>query len=118
MDFYALLEQIRSEELSKREGGDIWGFTLLFKAINSLIEDNESPLAVAPVSLQKKKLIFEKTFPSLESAYGFAYDTVVSFTKEEERNGYYIYSQTKEIGNKTVTYYYVTPYFINEKLNA
>lgn len=118
MDFYALLEQIRSEELSKREGGDVWGFTLLFKAINSLTEDNESPLAVAPVSLQKKKLIFEKTFPSLESAYGFAYDTVVSFTKEEERNGYYIYSQTKEIGNKTVTYYYVTPYFINEKLNA
>lgn len=118
LDFYALLEQIRSEELSKREGGDVWGFTLLFKAINSLTEDNESPLAVSPVSLQKKKLIFEKTFPSLESAYGFAYDTVVSFTKEEERNGYYIYSQTKEIGNKTVTYYYVTPYFINEKLNA
>jgi hypothetical protein len=51
MDFYTLLEQIRSEELSKREGGDVWGFTLLFKAINSLTEDNESPLAVAPVSL-------------------------------------------------------------------
>lgn len=91
---------------------------MLFKAINSLTNTDENPLDVLPVSLKNKKLIFKKVFPSFESAYGYGYDTVISFTKEEERNGYYIYSQTKEVGNKTVTYYYVTPYFINEKLNA
>lgn len=118
MDFYALLNEVREEELAKRNGEDIWGFTMLFKAINSLTDTNENPLDVLPVSLKNKKLIFKKVFPSFESAYGYGYDTVISFTKEEERNGYYIYSQTKEVGNKTVTYYYVTPYFINEKLNA
>lgn len=49
MDFYALLEQIRSESLT--ENVDIWGFTMLFKAINSLTEDNENPISVRPVSL-------------------------------------------------------------------
>lgn len=116
MDFYALLEQIRSESLTENE--DIWGFTMLFKAINSLTEDNENPISVRPVSLQNKKIIFEKTFPSIKSAYGYGYETVSSFTREEERNGYYIYSQVKEVGNKTITYYYVSKYFINEDTRA
>lgn len=115
LDFYQLLEQVRSEYSGEN---DIWGFSMLFNAINRLLDADENPLALKAVSLQKDKLILEKIFPSLESAYGFGYETVASFTKEEERNGYYIYSQAKEVGNKVITYYYVTPYFINEKLNA
>jgi len=66
--------------------------TTLFNVINSMLDSDENPLAIKPVSLQKDKLLFEDTFPSLKSAYGFNYNTVASFTKEEERNGYYIYS--------------------------
>lgn len=116
LDFYTLLEQIRSEAVT--ENNDIWGFSMLFKAINSLTEDNENPLNIKPVALKNKKLIFEKIFPSLKSAYGYGYETVASFTKEEERNGYNIYSQVKEVGNKTITYYYVSQYFINEDTKA
>lgn len=117
------IEALNSEREKYRarhqnDNTDQWGMTTLFNVINSMLDSDENPLAIKPVSLQKDKLLFEDTFPSLKSAYGFNYNTVASFTKEEERNGYYIYSQTKESGNKTVTYYYVTQYFINEDLNA
>lgn len=115
LDFYQLLEQTRSNYKGEN---DIWGFSMLFNTINQLLDTDENPLALRAVSLQKEKLILEKTFPSLQSAYGFGYETVASFTQEEERNGYYIYSQNKEIDNKTITYYYVTSYFINERLSA
>jgi len=65
---------------------------MLFNAINSLLDVGENPLSLRVVSLQNKKLIFKDIFPSLKSAYGFSYETVASFTKEEEKNGYQIYS--------------------------
>lgn len=119
-DFLAKLIEERTKYLARHteDDTDQWAMTTLFNAINSLLEPNENPLALRPVHMDKKALILEDRYPTLESAYGFGYDTVASFTKEEDRNGYHIYSQTKEIGDRTVTYYYVTKYFINEKLQA
>jgi len=90
----------------------------LFNAINQLTEPNENPISLRPLALNDGKFILEDKFPTLRSAYGYGYETVSAFTEEEERNGYHIYSQTKEVGDSTITYYYVTPYFINENLQA
>lgn len=119
-EFLAALTRERDAYLARHadDNSDQWGMTTLFNVINSFLDPNENPLSLRPVSVNSKNLILEKEFPTLQSLYGFSYDTVASFTREETRNGYHIYSQTKEVGDKTQTYYFVTPYFINEKLQA
>lgn len=97
---------------------DRFGMSTFFDTINSFVEDEETPLSLRVLTMSKDRIILESKFPTFKSLYGFNYDTVASFTEEEERKGWHIYSQTKEVGNTTKTYYYATPYHINENLQA
>lgn len=94
-----------------------YGMSTFFDTINNFLADDENPLSLRVLTVAKDRIVLEDSFPSFQS-FGFNYDTVASFTNEEDRNGWHIYSQTKEVGNITKTYYYATPYNINEKLQA
>ena len=120
IEFLQLLDDERNAYRERHDNDETeqWGMSTLFNAINQLTEPNENPISLRPLALNDGKFILEDKFPTLRSAYGYGYETVSAFTEEEERNGYHIYSQTKEVGDSTITYYYVTPYFINENLQA
>ena len=120
VEFLQLLDDERNAYRERHDNDETeqWGMSTLFNVINQLTEPNENPISLRPLALKDGKFILEDKYPTLKSLYGYGYETVSAFTEEEERNGYHIYSQTKEVGDSTITYYYVTPYFINENLQA
>lgn len=103
---------------AKTENADLWGMTLLFNTINSLVDTDENPLPLVVAGIEKGNLLLESKFPTLNLLYGFNYDTVASFTKLETRNGFNIYTQEKELKDKTITYYYVSQFMITENSQA
>ena len=95
-----------------------YGMSTFFDTINSFLTEDENPMSLKVLTVSKDRIILDDIYPTFKFAYGFNYDTVASFTEEEDRKGWHIYSQTKEVGNTTKTYYYATPYHINENLQA
>ena len=119
-DFLArmMLSRDQYRERHAEDETDQYGMSMLFNAINSFTEADENPISLVVAGVEGDNLLLKHKYPTLRSQYGFSYDTVASFTREETRKAYNIYSQVKEVGDTTQTYYYVTPYLINENLPA